>query len=124
VALASSGVSALERNLITSTIDAAVSRANRGDVAGGHDGLMHGLQRAQAARDDGEAWVAELAEQGQQALERHARVYWIGRAFFGSGSGRLALLLPAVVTLPSRWFCWLLAVGNIALSVIIVTLYV
>jgi hypothetical protein len=63
VALASSGVSALERNLITLTIDAAVSRADHGDATGGHDELLHGLQRAQAARDDGEAWGAELVEQ-------------------------------------------------------------
>jgi hypothetical protein len=51
-----------ELDLFTNTVDAAVSRANCGDVAGGHDELLHGLQRAEAARDNGEAWGPELVE--------------------------------------------------------------
>jgi hypothetical protein len=49
----------LELDLFTTTVDVAVSRANRGDVAGGHDELLYGLHRAEAARDDGEAWGPE-----------------------------------------------------------------
>jgi hypothetical protein len=46
-------IPAEELNLRVNTVDQAVSRANRGDVAGGHDESLHGLQRAKAARDDG-----------------------------------------------------------------------
>jgi hypothetical protein len=53
----------VELELFIATVDVAVSRANRGDVAGGHDELLYGLQRAEAALDDGEAWAAELVEQ-------------------------------------------------------------
>lgn len=34
-----------ELNLFANTLDAAVSRADRGNVAGGHDELLHGLAR-------------------------------------------------------------------------------
>jgi hypothetical protein len=46
-------IPAEELNLRVNTVDQAVSRATRGDVAGGHDESLHGLQRAEAARDDG-----------------------------------------------------------------------
>jgi hypothetical protein len=46
-------IPAEELNLRVNTVDQAVSRANRGDVAGGHDESLHGLQRAEAARDVG-----------------------------------------------------------------------
>jgi hypothetical protein len=58
----------------------SVSRANRGDLAGAHDELPYGLQRAEAARDDGEAWGAELVGRWTRALERYAERWGIGRA--------------------------------------------
>jgi hypothetical protein len=67
-------IPALELDLFVTTRDVAVSRANRGDVAGGHDELPYGLQRAEPARDDGEAWGAERVEQWERALEKYARV--------------------------------------------------
>jgi hypothetical protein len=57
-----------------------VSRIWSGDVAGGHDELLYGLQRALDARDAGEAWGEELAGHRRRALERYAREYRIGRA--------------------------------------------
>jgi hypothetical protein len=51
-----------------------------GLVAGGHDELLYGLQRAEAARDDGEAWGAELVAHWTRALGRFAQRYRIGRA--------------------------------------------
>lgn len=62
----------LELDLFTTTIDAAVSRANRGDIAGGHDELLYGLERTVAAQQDGEAWGAELVGHWNRALERYA----------------------------------------------------
>jgi hypothetical protein len=70
----------LELDLFTNTVDPAVSRADRGDVAGGHDELLYGLERAEAARDAAEAWGAELVGHWTRALERFAREYRIGRA--------------------------------------------
>jgi hypothetical protein len=55
-----------------------MSGTNQSDVCGGHDELLYGLDRAQAAR--GEAWGAELAQHWERALERFAREYRIGRA--------------------------------------------
>jgi hypothetical protein len=57
-----------ELDLFITTVDLAVSRANRGDVCGGHDELLYGLQHAEAACDDGEAWGVELAGRWEQAL--------------------------------------------------------
>jgi hypothetical protein len=68
----------VELDVFTNTVDAAGSRANRGDVTGGHDELLHGLQRAEATRDDGEAWGEELVGQWQRALERYAETWRIG----------------------------------------------
>jgi hypothetical protein len=65
---------------VPGVVDVAVSRANRGDVDGGHDELLYGLQRAEAARGDSEAWGADLVGHWQRALERYVRVYRIGRA--------------------------------------------
>jgi hypothetical protein len=42
-------------SLFTTTGDVAVSRAHRGDVGGGHDELLYGLSRAEAAQEEGEA---------------------------------------------------------------------
>jgi hypothetical protein len=63
----------VEPDLFTTTIDRAVSRADRGDLVGGHDELLYGLQRAEAAREDGEAWGAELVGQWERTLERFKR---------------------------------------------------
>lgn len=70
----------VELDLFTTTIDRAVSRADQGDVAGGHDELLYGYERAVAAREGGEAWGQELVEHWERALTRFARVYRIGRA--------------------------------------------
>lgn len=75
-----SAVPDVELDLFTTTVDVAISRANRGDVTGGHDELLHGLQRAEAARDDGEEWGAELCERWEAALARYAERWRIGRA--------------------------------------------
>jgi hypothetical protein len=45
------------------------------DVSGGHDELMYGLQRAEAARDEGEARGQELVGQWARALDRYASLY-------------------------------------------------
>jgi hypothetical protein len=80
VSLDVAAVPDLELDLFTNTVDAAVSRADRGDVAGGQDELLHGLARAEAARDDGETWGAELVGHSERALERYAERWQIGRA--------------------------------------------
>jgi hypothetical protein len=69
----------LELDLLTTRVDAAVSRANCGDVAGGRDELLYGRDRAEAAQEDGEAWGEEFALHSERALERFARVYGKGR---------------------------------------------
>jgi hypothetical protein len=43
-----------ELNLLVNTVDLAVGRDNGGDAAAGYEELLYGLQRAEAARDDGE----------------------------------------------------------------------
>lgn len=55
------------------------SLADCGDGCGGHDEL-YGLERAEAVRDDGEAWGAELVGPWTRALERYAERWRIGRA--------------------------------------------
>ena len=57
-----------ELNLLVNSVDAPISRANRGDITAGHDELLHGLQCAEAARDDGEAWGADLVGHWQPVL--------------------------------------------------------
>jgi hypothetical protein len=67
-------IPAVELDLLVTTVDVAVSRANRGDLAGGHDELLYGRQCAEAARD-GEAWGPEMVGHWTRALERFARKY-------------------------------------------------
>lgn len=50
----------LELDLLTNTVDVAVGLACAGELARGHQELLYGLERVQAARAAGELWAEAL----------------------------------------------------------------
>ena len=65
----------LELDLLINSIDRAVALAVMHRVADGYCELEHGLERAQAARDDGEEWADLLVTRYRIALDNFCESY-------------------------------------------------
>jgi hypothetical protein len=70
----------VEIDTLLMTVTDAVDRAMEGDPAGGYEALLAGLRRAEEIRDEGAEYGAELVTRWQDALDRFAERYRIGRA--------------------------------------------
>jgi hypothetical protein len=62
------------------TVGDALDLARDGEAADGYEMLIAGLRRARETEADGETWAPELVTRYQDALERFAEMYGVGRA--------------------------------------------
>jgi hypothetical protein len=69
-----------EIDTLLTTITDAVDLAAEGDAHLGYEALRAGLRRAEELRDAGQQWGEELARRWQEALDRFAERWRIGRA--------------------------------------------
>lgn len=61
------------------TVNGAVELAEEGQAAEGYSALLAGVERAREAAEVGEPWGGELVRRWQDARDRYAERYQIGR---------------------------------------------
>ncbi len=66
-----------EIDLLTESVDDAISLAALGFLADGYTLLLDGFERAENLQADGEPWVAELVLRWALACENYAESYGV-----------------------------------------------
>ena len=69
-----------ELDLLGNAVDAAIGLAAQGRIADGYGELSYGLERAQAAREEGEEWAEGPVTRYRLALDNYCESYGVARS--------------------------------------------